>query len=385
MPGAQHLERRVQRRRLAAARGTGREHDAVRARDHLAEQLERVGGHAELRQRDAALLLVEQAQHHALAAQRGHGRDAHVHLAVLQAQADAAVLRQPPLGDVELRHDLDAADDRGREVRRRRGRGLQHAVHAIAHVQAVGVALEVHVRGARLERLDQQQVHEPHHRRLVGEVQEVVERDLVGVLAARLAAAEAGDQAFRRHGVGRVHAADRAAQVVLAEPLERDRHAEGEPQVVERERLDRVAPGADDDRAVRRASAAARAYCSSQSAVSAVVRRSTASSSDDRVLGAVAVGRGVHGRPVAFGAVAGHGGHQREPSGRFVAVESGFVRFRRASAGFFMGSPIWMVSPFGTMRALTFVSSSSVLWLLVASRSRSMSSSLETTCGVRNR
>ena len=216
------------------------EHDAVRARDHLAEQLERVAGHAEFGERDAAVLLVEQAEHDALAAQRRHGRDAHVDLAILQPQPDAAVLRQPPLGDVQLGHDLEAADDRGGEMRRRRRRGLQHAVHAIAHAQSVRVPLEVHVRRARLEPFDQQQVHEPHDRRLVGEMQQVVERNLVRVLAARFAVAQPGDQSFRRDRVRRVHAADRAAQVVLAEPLERHRRAEGEAQVVERERLDPV-------------------------------------------------------------------------------------------------------------------------------------------------
>ena len=61
-----------------------------------------------------AALLVEQTQHDALAAQRRHRRHAHVHLAVLQPQPDAPVLRNAPLGDVELGHDLEAADDRRR-------------------------------------------------------------------------------------------------------------------------------------------------------------------------------------------------------------------------------------------------------------------------------
>ena len=186
-PGADHLDRRVERRRLAGARRTGDEHDAVRPRYDFGEQLQRVGGHAQLEQRDAAALLVEQTQHDALAAQRRHRRHAHVDLAILQPQPNAAVLRQPALGDVELRHDLETADDRGGEMRRRRRRVLQHAVDAIAHAQSVLIALEVHVRRARVERLDEQQVHEAHDRRFVREVQQVVERNLVRVDRARLA------------------------------------------------------------------------------------------------------------------------------------------------------------------------------------------------------
>ena len=34
--------------------------------------------------------------------------------AIVEARLDAAVLRQPLLGDVEARHDLDARDDRDR-------------------------------------------------------------------------------------------------------------------------------------------------------------------------------------------------------------------------------------------------------------------------------
>ena len=51
--------------------------------------------------------------------------------------ADAAVLRQAPLGDVEPRHHLDAADDQRRDVRRHPQRLAQHAVDPHAHHQPV--------------------------------------------------------------------------------------------------------------------------------------------------------------------------------------------------------------------------------------------------------
>ena len=66
-------------------------------------------------------------------------------------ELDAAVLRQPPLGDVELRHDLDARDDRRGEPAGRRLDLVQHAVDAVADAQLVLERLDVDVRGARLD------------------------------------------------------------------------------------------------------------------------------------------------------------------------------------------------------------------------------------------
>src|SRR5690606_31382555 len=204
----------VQRRRLAGAGRTGGQHDAVRLRDDGSEARERVGRHTEVFQRDATALLVQQSEDDALAVQRGQRRDAHVDLAITHAQADAAVLRHPPLRDVELGHDLQAADDGGRQPARRRWRFLEHAVDAVAHAQSAEVRLEVHVAGARLERLEQQEVHQLHDRRLVGEADEVVER---GVDIARRAdfIAESGNDVLRGQRLGRVDAADRGAHLRL--------------------------------------------------------------------------------------------------------------------------------------------------------------------------
>jgi hypothetical protein len=66
--------------------------------------------------------------------------------------ADAAVLRQALLGDVELGHDLQARDQR----RVQRAVGLHHlaqrAVDAEAHRAAALVGLDVDVAGAVLAR-----------------------------------------------------------------------------------------------------------------------------------------------------------------------------------------------------------------------------------------
>ena len=66
-------------------------------------------------------------------------------------QLDAAVLRHAALGDVELRHDLEARDERRLQLHRRLHDFLQRAVDAVAHAELVLEALEVDVRRAALD------------------------------------------------------------------------------------------------------------------------------------------------------------------------------------------------------------------------------------------
>jgi hypothetical protein len=101
----------------------------------------------------------------------------------LHAQPDAAVLRQPALGDVEVREDLDARDHGGRKPARRRLDLVKHAVDPVAHDQPALERLDVDVGGARGKGVGDEQRHQPDHRRLGREVLELlhvgVERDLV--------------------------------------------------------------------------------------------------------------------------------------------------------------------------------------------------------------
>ncbi len=97
-------------------------------------------------------------------------RDADVDLAALDAHLDAAVLRQALLGDVEPRHDLDAADDRRLEAidLRRQHLRLQHAVDAVADAERFFLGLDVNVAGALVGRLDQDLVDQLDDRGLLG-------------------------------------------------------------------------------------------------------------------------------------------------------------------------------------------------------------------------
>ena len=177
------VERRVERRRLARAGRPRDEEDAVGLLQRLEEAPERVVEEAQLGEVERHAALVEDPHHDALAVHRRHRRHAQVDLLALHAQPDAPVLRQPPLGDVEVREDLDARDHGGREPARRRLDLVQHAVDPVAHDQPVLERLDVDVGRARSERVGDQQRHEADHRRLRREVLQLlhvgVERDLV--------------------------------------------------------------------------------------------------------------------------------------------------------------------------------------------------------------
>ena len=108
---------------------------------------------------------------------------AQVELLALHAHHDAAVLRQATLGDVELGHDLDARDHRGGQVGGRRFGFLEHAVDAVAHLQAVLERFDVDVGGAHLDRALDDQVDQADDRRFGGEVAQVL--DVVLVAGAR--------------------------------------------------------------------------------------------------------------------------------------------------------------------------------------------------------
>ena len=146
-------------------------------------------------ERDAAL--VEDPHHDRFAVHGGHRGHAQVDLLALHAQPDAAVLRQPALGDVEVRHDLDARDHGRGQALRRRLDVVQHAVDAIADGEAVLERLDMDVGRAHLERVGDDEAHEPDHRRFGGEVLQLLDVGIEGELVdARLDVAD--DLALRR-------------------------------------------------------------------------------------------------------------------------------------------------------------------------------------------
>ncbi len=124
--------------------------------------------------------LVEEPQHHALAAAGRDRRDADVNLLVADFDPAAPVLRQALLGDVQVRHDLQPGDQRA-DVGLRRGETLaQHAVNAESHAHVALVRLDVDVARAAGDGLVEDRVDELDDRRAVGHVHQILGLRLAG-------------------------------------------------------------------------------------------------------------------------------------------------------------------------------------------------------------
>ena len=156
------LQRGVQRGRLARARGAGHDHDAVAVRQQALEALELRRQQADLRERHRALR-VEDADDALLGAARRDRGDAQVEGASVHDDARAPVLRTQPVGDVELRHDLDARDDAIERGERHLAGVHEDAVDAVAHDALVAGRLQVDVARVALDRPLQHEVHQLHH------------------------------------------------------------------------------------------------------------------------------------------------------------------------------------------------------------------------------
>src|SRR4030095_10343590 len=115
-------------------------------------------------------ILPQQTHHNRLAVQHGNHRNTNVHLCVVEADLDAAVLGEAFLGDIEMAQNLDAGNDRRLEAfhLRRHGNLLQNTVDAIADAQFVFKRFEVNVRGAQIDGVAQDLVDEADDRRVLG-------------------------------------------------------------------------------------------------------------------------------------------------------------------------------------------------------------------------
>ena len=82
---------------------------------------------------------------------------------------DAAVLRHAALGDVEVRHDLDARGDGEGQVARRRHHFIEHAVGTDADFELVLERLEVQVAGVVLDGHQEDHVQQLADRGAVGQ------------------------------------------------------------------------------------------------------------------------------------------------------------------------------------------------------------------------
>ena len=139
-------QRGAQRRRLAAAGWADDEDHAVLMAEEFAHILERHRRHPDLLERRHALPVIEHAHDDLLAKQRAQRGDAEVDFgAILGAHAQTAVLRQPLLGDVHPRHDLQARDQPFVDPFGQVHHFLQQPVEAMADEDALLQRLDVDV------------------------------------------------------------------------------------------------------------------------------------------------------------------------------------------------------------------------------------------------
>ena len=131
------------------------------------------------------VVAVQDAQDDLFAEQRRQRRNAVVDLLLLAvecgADLDASVLRQPLLGDVHLRHDLDARGDGILEAQGRIHHVVQDAVDAEPDAEVLFIGLDVDVAGALFERFRQDQVHQLDDRRFLAGALQLIDRDLLFV------------------------------------------------------------------------------------------------------------------------------------------------------------------------------------------------------------
>ena len=96
-----------------------------------------------------------------------HGRYAHIHGSAGYAQRNTPVLGQALLGDIQLRHDLDARDHQ----RCHGAPGLQHLLHDAvdteAHHKSVFKRLDMDVGCILLYRRGQDRIDQPDYRRVI--------------------------------------------------------------------------------------------------------------------------------------------------------------------------------------------------------------------------
>jgi hypothetical protein len=152
----------------------------------LSKSAKASGPEAELGHVELEVALVEQAEDHLFAEERREGGDPVVHFPPGHLDLDAPVLGQPPLGDVELRHDLDAGGDSGLEPQRGLHDVVEDPVDAVADPEGFLVGLDVDVRRRLLDRVGQDQVHQLDDRGVLGGLAELRGVDGVLVVLQRL-------------------------------------------------------------------------------------------------------------------------------------------------------------------------------------------------------
>ena len=113
-------------------------------------------------------LLTQKTKTDRLPRHRGNRRDTHVDRSTLKLQIDSPVLRQPPLCNIQMRHNFDSRNQRGLEQLDPRGNRniTQDPVNAIPNLQIILQRLDMNICRPLLQSLTDHLIHKFNHRRL---------------------------------------------------------------------------------------------------------------------------------------------------------------------------------------------------------------------------
>src|ERR1700733_4121104 len=127
----------------------------------------------------AERFFIEDSEHGGFTEHRGHDGDAEVDEAAFVTHAEAAVLRDAALGDIEFAHDFNARKDGGVPFLGQRLHGvLQDAVNAVLDDHFGVARFDVNVTGAALEGGEDYGVNQAHDGADTGIARELVHRNV---------------------------------------------------------------------------------------------------------------------------------------------------------------------------------------------------------------
>ena len=133
---------------LTASGRADDQNNAVAVLQQVLDGSQALFGEADGLEGDAAAGLIQQTADDLFAVDRGQGRDTEVDVLVLDADIEAAVLRDAALGNVQTGHDLKAGQNRVLQVTRDGQDVLHDAVDAHADEKLGLMRLEVNITGA---------------------------------------------------------------------------------------------------------------------------------------------------------------------------------------------------------------------------------------------
>jgi len=118
--------------------------------------------HAQFTQAAQRGVLPQQTHHDRFAMEHGNDGNADVHFAIIDADLDTTVLRQPLFGDVQMAENLDAGNDGGlKPLELGRDRDfLEHAIDPVANAKLMFEGFEMDIRRPQFDGVAQHLVDE---------------------------------------------------------------------------------------------------------------------------------------------------------------------------------------------------------------------------------